>query len=185
MRKLLGCTAVAAVLLGASAIPSGAATMIPIGGPNTAIGLGSSSLATEEVGANDAFTVDYFFNLTAPGMLSANALDGTSAGATAINPFSLTLEIAGGSVLGTTSSPTSSGSTESIQLSGVSPLSAGVNYELVVSGTNTLGTTVDVDGNVFISSTPLPGALPLFASSIVGFWAWSRKRKGHLAGSFA
>jgi hypothetical protein len=33
------------------------------------------------------------------------------------------------------------------------------------------------DGTIDISTTPIPGTLPLFASGLAGFWAWSRKRK--------
>ena len=45
--------------------------------------------------------------------------------------------------------------------------------EYVISA-NSTGTTTD---NIELSSTPIPGTLPLFASGLVGFWAWSRKRK--------
>jgi hypothetical protein len=36
------------------------------------------------------------------------------------------------------------------------------------------------NGTVDISATPIPGTLPLFASGLVGFWAWSKKRKPQL-----
>jgi hypothetical protein len=33
-----------------------------------------------------------------------------------------------------------------------------------------------VTGTIDIFATPLPGTLPLFASGLVGFWAWNRRR---------
>jgi hypothetical protein len=183
MYNLLRSSAVAVALLGVSVLPSAAVT-IPIGGPNTAIGLGAAILQDASENPSASFTLDYFFNLTAPGLLSANALEGTAAGSNAINPFTLTLEVAGGAVLATSSAPTANGSTENIQLSNVAPLTTGVNYELVVTGTvsSLLTQAADISGNIFIQPTPLPGALPLFASGIFGFWAWRRKRKDRSAG---
>jgi hypothetical protein len=43
--------------------------------------------------------------------------------------------------------------------------------------------TITSDGNggtndtIDLQATPIPGTLPLFASGLAGFWAWSRKRK--------
>jgi hypothetical protein len=38
-----------------------------------------------------------------------------------------------------------------------------------------------VNADTSISTTPIPGTLPLFASGLAGFWAWSRRRKSTTA----
>jgi hypothetical protein len=43
--------------------------------------------------------------------------------------------------------------------------------------TSTYGDKVDATINLDPPAAPIPGTLPLFASGLAGFWAWSRKRK--------
>jgi hypothetical protein len=182
MMNLIRTSAIAAGLLGASAVAAGAST-INFGGsaPGTSIGLGSSSLETITLTAPGPITEDFFFTLSASGVLSANALEGTSSGANSLNPFSITLyNVSTSTSLATSSTPVVNGSNESVGLSSVGPLASGVDYELIVSATGAPSPQtypISIDGNVFISQTPLPGTLPLFASGLAGFWAWSRKRK--------
>jgi hypothetical protein len=45
-------------------------------------------------------------------------------------------------------------------------------YTIVAGAGGSDNSTID------IASTPIPGALPLFVSGLVGFWGWQRKRKG-------
>jgi hypothetical protein len=176
--------------LGASAIPSGAATLV-FGGPVTTAGLGGNSLETITLNAGEstpAGGVDYFFTLAMAGTFAANATEGTSAGGNSLNPFSMELvNVTGGNlVLASDNSPVANGSQETVTLNSVGPLMAGITYELIVVATDALAPTnpptpVSIDGNVTITPSPLPGTLPLFASSIVGFWAWKRKRRNALS----
>jgi len=43
--------------------------------------------------------------------------------------------------------------------------------------TSNLVDAFSVTGGVPVSATPIPGTLPLFASGLVGFWGWTRRRK--------
>jgi hypothetical protein len=52
-----------------------------------------------------------------------------------------------------------------------SPYSVSAEYIVTLTGGQS------ADGTIDISTTPIPGTLPLFASGLFGFWAWSRKRK--------
>jgi hypothetical protein len=51
------------------------------------------------------------------------------------------------------------------------PFSITELFIISAPGAGTANATIDV------SSTPLPAALPLFATGLLGFWGWSRKRK--------
>jgi hypothetical protein len=67
-------------------------------------------------------------------------------------------------------------------LTGSGPYSLTEEYIINANGQGNTNSTID------LTTVPLPGALPLFASGILGFWAWTRKRKptGKLPGpSFA
>jgi hypothetical protein len=180
MRNLIRSSAVAGALLAMSVVAA-SATTIDIGTttPGQTATLGSNPLQDIVLTSSGPFSDDFFFNLTSAGLFSANAIEGTSAGGGAINPFTISLLSVGSTTttLASSSTPVVSGNNESISLSGVSPLAAG-NYELVVSGTATSGLLfpVDVSGNITISPTPLPGTLALFGSGLVGLWGWSRKR---------
>jgi hypothetical protein len=55
-------------------------------------------------------------------------------------------------------------------------LTTGVSYYVEVTGT-THSTNVGIDGNVTLNATPVPGALALFGSGILGLWGWTRKRR--------
>lgn len=48
-------------------------------------------------------------------------------------------------------------------------------FELNSSGTGS------VNADISVNTTPIPGALPLFASGVVGFWAWARKKRKAIA----
>jgi hypothetical protein len=50
-------------------------------------------------------------------------------------------------------------------------------YSVTAEYTLNLTAGQSADGTIDISTTPIPGTLPLFASGMVGLWAWSRKRK--------
>jgi hypothetical protein len=62
-----------------------------------------------------------------------------------------------------------------VQLTNVA-LTSGVSYFLEVTGT-THAANVGVTGNVTLNATPLPGALALFGSAMLGLWGWTRKRR--------
>lgn len=170
--NLLRSCGIGVVLLGASMVPLGAAT-IDYGtpSPGTAIGLGSSQLEEIVISTATSFTEDFYFTLTGAGLFSANAIEGTSAGGNSINPFTMTLfDSSIPSSLATNSTPTVNGSTESIQLSDVQPLNTTDVYELVVSGTTLSGDPfpIAIDGNVTISPSPLPSTWTMLIASLLG-----------------
>jgi hypothetical protein len=50
-------------------------------------------------------------------------------------------------------------------------------YELVVTGTVAGGKVASYSGNISVNPVPLPAALPLFGSALVGFGLFGRRRK--------
>jgi hypothetical protein len=82
------------------------------------------------------------------------------------NPFATTVELASETI-----SPGGSMTIPTVQSSGSGPYS--ITEEYVIN----LGPGQNVNADIDIDATPIPGTLPLFASGLFGFWAWSRKRK--------
>lgn len=60
--------------------------------------------------------------------------------------------------------------------------STGSDYSVTAEYIVSLSAGQSADGTIDISTTPIPGTLPLFASGLAGFWAWTRKRKPKLLG---
>jgi hypothetical protein len=181
MKHLLRSTTAAIALVSATAISSGATTIqANNSGSPTSIGLGGSDLLGQTEFPSSPFTVDYYFIPTGSLTFSANATETTSAGADSINPFEIQLFQQGNSTaLATSSGISVNGSTEQVALSNVA-LSSGVTYFVEVTGTVNSSfsvTGVPINGNVFLTATPLPGGLALFAPVMVGFWAWAKRRK--------
>lgn len=54
---------------------------------------------------------------------------------------------------------------------GSAPYSLTEQFVINSNGIGTGNATID------LTSTPIPGTLPLFASGLAGFWAWTRKRR--------
>jgi hypothetical protein len=146
--------------------------------------LGSTSFDTIVLtsGASPLSFDDFFnFSPSVSGLLSANSFEGTSAGSNVVNPFTIELFQVGNPIaLASSSTINTSGSTENVQLSGVQ-LTGGVDYYVEVFGTLAANlTNVHIDGNVTLNPAPLPGALVLFGSAMLGLWGWIRRR-GSLA----
>ncbi len=184
MRSLY-CFGAAAALLGASVLPSGATTITATSTstpPGASIGLGSSPFSTLTFTADGSFTDFFNFEPTASGQLTANALEGTSFGSNVINPFTISLvQVSPNTVLGSNSTPSNGSNTESVSIGGIA-VTGGVEYYVEVTGdvtaTNVSSTDpLDIDGNVTLQPAPLPGALALFGSALVGFWGCVRRRK--------
>jgi hypothetical protein len=65
---------------------------------------------------------------------------------------------------------------------GVSDTIAPGSYFFEVSGINGGAPTTYSGSYSFSAATPLPAALPLFASGLAGLWAWQRRRKTRAQG---
>jgi len=175
---------IAAVLLSACALPS-MASPIPANTVSTpdgpSIGLGSTSFATLSFTAPGSFDEFFNFQPSTSGTLTANATEGTSFGNNVINPFEIKLvQVTGSVVLADNNIPASGFGSENVSVGGVG-LTGGVDYYVEVIGTITgtipEGETLNIDGNVTIQPSPLPGALALFGSAMIGFWGYRRRRK--------
>jgi len=84
-------------------------------------------------------------------------------------------------VLGFSNAPSSGSGTESVSIGGIG-LTGGVEYYVVVQGSlnsSSISTDnpLDISGNITIEPAPLPGALALFGSALVGFWGFVKRRK--------
>lgn len=55
------------------------------------------------------------------------------------------------------------------------------NFNGVSSESSAILTAFSLNSEPPVSATPLPGALPLFATGLVGFWGWTRRRKAQQA----
>ena len=65
---------------------------------------------------------------------------------------------------------------ETVTFNPVATLQAVKDQDDFSNGAN--ANTSSMENGFSLTTTPIPGTLPLFASGLVGFWAWSRKRKG-------
>jgi hypothetical protein len=70
---------------------------------------------------------------------------------------------------------TSPDTSETVTFAGVGTLQAVKDQDDFSDGAN--ANTSSMENGFSLTTTPIPGTLPLFASGLVGFWAWSRKRK--------
>jgi hypothetical protein len=147
--------------------------------PGTSIDLGTNTLQTIVLHNSSTLETDFFFTALASGTFSVNSFEGTSAGANALSPFSIELiNLTTATSLGIDSSPQSAGSLEFVQLSGL-PFIFGDNYELkvIAAATGDVNFPVNIDGNVTVNNTPLPGALPLMAGGLGVFGLFMRRKK--------
>jgi hypothetical protein len=166
---------VGAYLLCATAVPSRAATLEPFQ-PNVIIGLGITSLHDGSVPAGP-FTDDFFFGVNTAFNLTANAV--ITNAANVIDPFSIAVWAVGGvAPLFSSSFINVIANTETVATSGFL-LSPG-NYFVRVAGISSIATAVD--GNINLAAVPLPAAIPMFASGLLGMWALTRRRKRQRAG---
>ena len=162
------------------AMPAGAVT-IPQGGaaPGTAIGLGTNFLDFISIPNTTPVTVDYFFHPLVSGTLSINSVAATSSGANALSPFSIQIiNLTTATILGTDNTPVSIGNNEGVGLSGLAFI-FGNNYELIISATAASNNTfpVGISGNVTVNPVPLPPAIGLFATALVGLGLLGRRRR--------
>ena len=183
MKRLLG-SAVVSVGLLASAMPSGATTcgagcfgITPSIGPSLTGSFGDGNISGTIVD-------DFVFTPPGPppsGFLS-NSDEITVSGGTITNLAIAIYTLAGNVLQAINSSPTVAGSDQFISLDNV-PVSPAVGYYIQITGSCTgcsYGGTeilsVQSGGNQ--GNTPIPAALPLFASGlgVLGFWG-RRKRK--------
>jgi hypothetical protein len=73
---------------------------------------------------------------------------------------------------------TSPNTSETVTFAAVGSLQAVKDQDDFSAGVNNASTS-SMENGFSLTTTPIPGTLPLFASGLVGFWAWSRKRKGN------
>jgi hypothetical protein len=179
MKSIILSGVAAVALISLSVLPSAAIT-IPLSAAaasgGTSIGLGTSDFQSVTKPTAGAF--DGFFNFVPTGALtfSANSTETTSCGTNCVNPFSISLFAFGNpTALASSSTIIIGPGSETVSIANVALL-AGVSYYVEVSGT-TLVSNVGLDGNVTLTATPLPGALALFGSGILGMWGWTRKRR--------
>ncbi len=106
------------VSLGLSVATAGATT-INYGGsaPGTLIGLGGNMLEEISLPNSTSVTSDFYFHSTVAGVLSANSFEGTSAGGTSLNPFSIELyNVTTATLVDFNGSPVANGTQESVAL---------------------------------------------------------------------
>ena len=187
IRGSLRSCAIALTLLGVSIAPSGAVTIPPGGGaPGTAIPLGSNPLASITLTSPTSVTTDFFFTPSVAGTTFLSAFEGTSAGGSSLNPFSITLlNLTTSTTVGANNAPVANVTQLSLQLSGL-PFISGDNYELIVSATASGTDTfpVSIDGNITVNAVnpvPLPPAAWLFGTALVGLGILARRRRTQLA----
>jgi hypothetical protein len=167
--RALSAIAAGFLLLCSSEFSARAATLNPFQS-SVSIGAGVTSLHAEiPLGS---FTDDFFFNLTAPTSFSAVA-SVTNSGPL-IDPFSIQVWRVGdlSALFGSSSFVVNSGA-EFLAAAGI--LSSPGDYFLRVTGLASAATAID--GNITLSPVPVPGALVLFGSGLLGLIAVNRKRK--------
>jgi hypothetical protein len=163
--------------------------------------LGGSSLSTPVIVSPN--TLEYFDNVISPATIfqdsfyftpyvNSNLSANLTFSYSDITSFSLQLDNTGvnpPTVITADYNPVSAAGELSLILSDPTDvLSAGSNYALVINGANETGGEESYIGYFSLTAaTPLPAALPLFASGIgaLGLFGWRRKRKNHSAISVA
>jgi hypothetical protein len=144
--------------------------------------LGSNPLASITLNNTTPVTTDFFFTPMVAGTTFLSAFEGTSAGGSSLNPFSLTLiNLTTSTTVGANNTPVANVTQLSVQLSGV-PFIFGDNYELIVSATASGTDTfpVSIDGNITVNAVnpvPLPPAAWLFGTALVGLGILARRRR--------
>jgi hypothetical protein len=159
-----------------------AVTTIPFGGPSTPVGSGSFALQPDDVVSGAAYLQDWFFNISAATTVSANA--GVTQSSIAFTPLNLSIFSDGGA-LGVsdagdalvTDAFTSSVGGFQANLLNILLASPGSYYVQVDSGGNLATKSGLVTGNIDLSPVPIPGALPLFATGLVGLLALGRRKR--------
>jgi len=142
---------------------------------------------TGPVTTTGAFAFDYQFHLTSNASLFAFSFqDNVDYVGTGANPVSVVLENSSvghvtGSAVGNTCNGCSNDSAGNVVLN-YANLAAGY-YTLVISGVASsnvvagLNNGVSIGGSAFVSPVPLPGAVLLFGSGVVGLVAFSRRKR--------
>jgi hypothetical protein len=131
---------------------------------STDLGGGMVDIWVTEIGLTDPVP-GFSSSLILNGGSSVSITENTFYSATN-NPYATTVLLASQTV-----SPGGSTTVSTVQSSGSGPYS--ITEEYVID----LGPGQNVNADIDIDATPIPGTLPLFASGLFGFWAWSRKRK--------
>jgi hypothetical protein len=136
---------------------------------------------------NGAFAFDYQFHLTSNASLMAFTFqDNVDYVGTGANPVNVVLENSSvghvtGSQVGNACNGCSNDTAGNVVLN-YANLTAGY-YTLVISGIapqtviNGLNNGVSIGGSAFVSPVPLPGAILLFGSGVVGLVAFSRRKR--------
>ena len=167
MKRLICSAAVASALLAATAVPSGAASI-------GLFGMSAASPAT--------YDDTYSFKVSgAPEMVVIAGSEFNIANFAISGPFSVT----------TTPSPTTSAAAGIYGNFFASDTLGPGNYSFVVTGTGSPGTPIgfsyyagSINGSSIssVSPVPIPGTLVLFLSGlgVLGFWGWTKGRKGGL-----
>ncbi len=183
MKKVLAAAALAATMIGGSALPSFAA--VPATTTTNFGQLTDGSVATLASGRNLnglSFTDTYTFSLASSFLASVSVTATTVKGL--IENFTLKLYEPDGTVLNASAGSANTGSTVNFD-----SLSLGVgDYKLVVTGYGASlgkGTVDSYGGSLNISAVPLPGTVGLFGAAIFGLGAAGMIRKRRQAAAAA
>ena len=172
--------ALATVMLAGLAIPATADTLTNLGPllPNT-----TTNFTSVAPGVSGTFFNSFDFSVAQSGLFSVGSATNSSA---QITNFAFELCSGTGSACGTLiwadGTPTADPQTGALFLSASGLLVTAGNYLIIVSGVVPAGVTTNYDGNLFlkVNPVPLPGALVLFGSGLVGLVALGRKRKQNI-----
>jgi len=180
MKAVLKAVVAFAILMIAAPITPAAAAVAPAGVNGTSYGnLGTLTNASEydsEVGfssSGDITPLTYAFTVSSTSTIWGNILneggffDGSTQ--TGTSPLTVKLEDSLGGVLAFLTA-------DSSLTAGTVTLSADTVYQLVVSGTITGSTGGAYALSFGVSAVPLPGALLLFGSGLLGLAAFGRRR---------
>jgi len=186
MNKLWSAFAVTGLLLGGSVGQAGA---VPIcsGVCNNFVGTGNGVYSDLVPSANNGiqFLDQYLFDLAGPPPPVYSSFTDTIDALVAINHLGLSIiRVSDNAVIGSVSGTAVGTTGESLALSLTNALFPGVAYYIQVTGDVTPGIQYtglqNVTPGTLQASTPIPAALPLFATGLgfLGFWSRRRKSKG-------
>jgi hypothetical protein len=181
MKRLIVSAAAAVALLAASNMPSSATTCgVNCTGINPSIG---PSLTGAFGDGNITGTIQDDFVFTPPGPPPSGYFsnsDEITISQGFINNLAIAIYTLAGSVLqAINTTPVEAGGTQLIDLDNV-PVLAGVSYYVEITGSCVFACSYGgTEGLTPASATPLPTALPLFATGLglVGFWSRRRRQR--------
>jgi len=174
-------------MLCASALPSTAVTITP-GGPQALVGLGSHVLASSPSTAGIAYDQQWFFNILTPSLVSANA--DVSNSSQSLQPIFLEIWRDAATIGVRNIGPGGDTFIQGISAAQSSLLGDLLNVILTAPGdyyvrihSNGFGaqSSADVSGNLTLSQVPLPPAVILFGTALVGLGVLSRRRRKAIA----